>query len=60
MTIIEYYFLSDNLGNQWNAGQINIAEPNSQYYILIEGITGPGYLSDIALDEISLSPNACS
>ncbi|KAH3887690.1 hypothetical protein DPMN_011708 [Dreissena polymorpha] len=47
-------------GNQWNLGQTDLPASASTYNIVFEGVGGPGYRGDIALDDIRVLPGSCS
>lgn len=47
-------------GNQWNFGQTNLPSSVSSYNVVFEGIVGPGYRGDIALDDIQMVQGQCA
>ncbi|KAK0068562.1 MAM and LDL-receptor class A domain-containing protein 2, partial [Biomphalaria pfeifferi] len=49
-----------NQGNQWNLAQVPLTVRSINSKIIFEGIVGSGYLSDIALDDISVSDSTCT
>lgn len=46
-------------GNQWYAAQVNIPAQSQQFNLVFEGIAGPGFQGDIALDDIRVKNNGC-
>lgn len=45
-------------GNQWYQAQLSYASTTS-YYFIFEGIVGPNYLGNIAIDSIVIEQGAC-
>ncbi|XP_077288356.1 uncharacterized protein LOC143912816 isoform X2 [Arctopsyche grandis] len=43
-----------NQGNMWYRGFFDLDEMNTNFQIIIEGIRGPGYVSDIAIDDVKI------
>ncbi|XP_077999791.1 MAM domain-containing glycosylphosphatidylinositol anchor protein 2-like isoform X2 [Glandiceps talaboti] len=50
---------SGNQGSQWKQLNIYVVR-KTNYRLAFEGVIGSGYRSDIALDDISLTPGLCS
>ncbi|XP_044260741.1 MAM and LDL-receptor class A domain-containing protein 1-like [Tribolium madens] len=50
---------SGNQGNRWYRGFITIGSINTDYQIVIEGVRGRSYVSDIAIDDVRVIHN-CS
>ena len=51
---------SGTQGNKWNAGQINIPAQTSGFSIVFEGLVGPSYRGDIAIDDVNVVSGACA
>ena len=45
-------------GNSWNLAQLSYAS-TTPYYFIFEGIVGPNYLGNIAIDSIVIEQGAC-
>ncbi|XP_011882600.1 PREDICTED: MAM and LDL-receptor class A domain-containing protein 1-like isoform X2 [Vollenhovia emeryi] len=45
---------SGEQGNQWFHGIANLPKANASFQITIEGVRGPNYLSDIAIDDVAI------
>ncbi|XP_070519198.1 uncharacterized protein [Cardiocondyla obscurior] len=43
-----------NQGNQWFHGIFNLPEANASFQIIIEGVRGTSYVSDIAIDDVAI------
>ncbi|KAH3887720.1 hypothetical protein DPMN_011739 [Dreissena polymorpha] len=50
--------MSGNQGLQWQKAQVSVSS-SVGFQVTFEGIIGPGYKSDIALDDIDISLGAC-
>lgn len=50
--------MSGEAGNRWYLAQLSYASTNS-YYFLFEGVVGPNYLGNIAIDSITIEQGAC-
>ncbi|XP_014680989.1 PREDICTED: MAM and LDL-receptor class A domain-containing protein 1-like [Priapulus caudatus] len=57
-TNVLIWSLTGNKGNQWWPGQAWFA-PSGEYYLIMEGVVGNGYMGDIALDDILVTPGNC-
>jgi len=54
------YSISGNQGPEWHITQINlIAAANKDFNILIEGIVGSSYRSDISIDDYQFKEREC-
>nr|XP_039272221.1 MAM and LDL-receptor class A domain-containing protein 2-like [Styela clava] len=53
-----YWTRSGNTGNQWIPTNITV-NPTQAFTIVFEGVVGSSYLSDIAIDEITISDGLC-
>ena len=52
--------LSGDNGNQWRMGAVNV-DIGAEFYFIIEGTFGGGYLGDMAIDDVLVMPNSqCS
>ena len=51
---------SGTQGNKWNAGQINIPAQTTLFSIVFEGLVGPSYRGDIAIDDVNVVSGACA
>lgn len=49
---------SGNKGDVWLKGQATLAF-RQNFFILFEGVRGPSFNGDIALDDISVVPGSC-
>jgi hypothetical protein len=53
------WVLDGQQGNNWRHGFVPI-QPNGRYQIIIEGVRGPSFEGDIAIDDIGVLPvDAC-
>ncbi|XP_063460957.1 MAM domain-containing glycosylphosphatidylinositol anchor protein 1 isoform X9 [Pan paniscus] len=50
--------LSGNKGNVWQQAHVPIS-PSGPFQIIFEGVRGPGYLGDIAIDDVTLKKGEC-
>lgn len=50
--------MSGESGNQWHQAQLSYAS-TTPYYFIFEGIVGPNYLGNIAIDNINIEQGAC-
>lgn len=57
-TNTEVFSINGNQGDRWYMAQTSLTGPE-QFQIAFEAIRGTGYRSDIALDEIKLTPGKC-
>ncbi|XP_066251895.1 uncharacterized protein [Euwallacea similis] len=48
---------SGDQGNVWYREFINLGSINTSFQIIMEGVRGNGYVSDIAIDDIKIIPN---
>jgi hypothetical protein len=48
-----------NQGPNWNQDQVQVIDPGANYRIVFEAIRGSSYNSDIALDDIVVTPGFC-
>ncbi|XP_065572003.1 MAM and LDL-receptor class A domain-containing protein 1-like isoform X2 [Artemia franciscana] len=46
---------SGNLGNQWIQGIVPLEETNENFQLIIEGLRGSSYMSDMAIDDIQIA-----
>ncbi|XP_071492677.1 MAM and LDL-receptor class A domain-containing protein 2-like isoform X11 [Diadema antillarum] len=53
------YSVSGERGNYWSQTQISIYNYYWSFYITMEGVRGSSFTSDIAIDDISISPGYC-
>lgn len=51
--------LSGNQGNLWSQATVNVPS-DQQYVIIIEGVRGGNYSSDIAIDDVRITATNCS
>ena len=47
-------------GNTWKQAQVQLPSQTSTYQVVIQGLTGANYLSDIAIDDIRMITGTCS
>ncbi|XP_014681501.1 PREDICTED: MAM and LDL-receptor class A domain-containing protein 1-like [Priapulus caudatus] len=60
LTDIESSFVRNgDQGNQWFLGQIAIPRLNDSFQIVIEGVRGTSYVTDAAIDDVSLNLGQC-
>lgn len=45
---------SGNKGDLWRHGFFDLPKENSSFQIIVEGVRGAGYLSDIAVDDVAI------
>ncbi|KAL1502100.1 hypothetical protein ABEB36_007295 [Hypothenemus hampei] len=48
---------SGNQGNHWYQALVNLGNISEDFQIVMEGVRGPGYVSDIAIDDVRVIPN---
>ncbi|XP_018336528.1 zonadhesin [Agrilus planipennis] len=48
---------SGNQGNDWLEGFVKLGPINEDFQIVIEGINGPSYVGDLAIDDVQLIEN---
>ncbi|XP_076816382.1 uncharacterized protein LOC143462201 [Clavelina lepadiformis] len=53
------FSVSGSQGDYWNVGQVEIEQNDQPQLFLFVGVVGPGFSSDIAIDDISMRPGAC-
>ncbi|KAK7098916.1 hypothetical protein V1264_003131 [Littorina saxatilis] len=51
--------ISGNQGNRWIKAEMTVTSPSSSWEVVFEGIVGSGILSDIAIDDVSITSGAC-
>ena len=51
---------SGNQGTQWKQMQTDIQSKGANYRVVIEAVRGPTFNSDIAIDDIVMTPGTCS
>ena len=57
---IWFVTISGDQSNQWNTAIVTLnTKPNISFTLRFEAVAGPGYQSDIALDDVSLSVGSC-
>ena len=52
--------ISSEQGNAWKQAFVTIAPGAQQYMLIFEGVIGPSYASDIAIDDILYTQGACT
>ncbi|CAG9833259.1 unnamed protein product, partial [Diabrotica balteata] len=52
-----FFSISRNQGDQWHLSLTHLGSITDQFQIIIEGVRGNGYVSDIAIDDVELIPN---
>ncbi|XP_035827615.1 MAM and LDL-receptor class A domain-containing protein 1 [Aplysia californica] len=55
----KYATVSGNQGNMWHKLTVTASSSSLQRNIIIEGVRGPSYLGDIAIDDISVTTGSC-
>ena len=52
---VEKLTISGNQGDEWHTAQVDIAS-KQVFYLMISGVIGQNYSSDVALDDLLLLP----
>ncbi|CAH1987170.1 unnamed protein product [Acanthoscelides obtectus] len=52
-----FFSMSGNQGDRWYRAFHRLGIIDDEFQIIIEGVRGPGYISDIAIDDVKLIPN---
>uniref|UniRef100_T1JBF6 Sushi domain-containing protein n=1 Tax=Strigamia maritima TaxID=126957 RepID=T1JBF6_STRMM len=58
-TILPLYEKSGNQGNKWIEGVVLLPFLQENFQIVIQGVRGSSYVSDIAIDDVQLSTDTC-
>ena len=56
----QVWTISGNQGTQWKQMQTDITNKGANYRVVIEAVRGPTFNSDIAIDDIVMTPGTCS
>ncbi|XP_028136050.1 uncharacterized protein LOC114330834 [Diabrotica virgifera virgifera] len=52
-----FFSKSKNQGDKWYRSLTHLGSVTEQFQIIIEGVRGNGYVSDIAIDDVEIIPN---
>lgn len=50
--------ISDDWGDVWWPASVNMTA-SSQYFVLVEGVVGDSFTSDMAIDDVSVIEESC-
>ncbi|XP_025085553.1 MAM and LDL-receptor class A domain-containing protein 1-like [Pomacea canaliculata] len=58
--LIQLWTLSGDQGAQWQKASVPVHDNKKEFMLVFEGVVGSSYLSDMAIDDVSLTDGDCS